>query len=113
MSSGREACVPRHQGMAAVGTDRHIRADRQITILGFRGDPGKDRPWRASPHHTWDTGRCIGSPIHPTNPYRRDRCGVYETTASVSSSFRRGREGMGDFGIAFVPGRDRFGKLGR
>jgi hypothetical protein len=52
-------------------------------------------------------------PIHPTNPYRRDRCGVSETTASVSSSFRSVREGMGDFGIAFLPGGERFGKLGR
>jgi P27 family predicted phage terminase small subunit len=34
-------------------------------------------------------------------------------TASVSSSFRRGREGIGDFGIAFVPGGERSGKLGR
>jgi hypothetical protein len=38
---------------------------------------------------------------------------VSETTASVSSSFRSGREGIGDFGIAFLPGGERFGKLGR
>ncbi len=37
----------------------------------------------------------------------------FETTASVASSFRRVREGIGDFGIAFLPGGDRFGKLGR
>ena len=28
-------------------------------------------------------------------------------------SFRRVRDGMRDFGIAFLPGDDRFGKLGR
>jgi hypothetical protein len=44
---------------------------------------------------------------------RAYRCGVSETMASVSSSFRRGREGMGIFGIAFLPGGERFGKLGR
>jgi hypothetical protein len=36
-----------------------------------------------------------------------------ETTASVSSSFRSGREGIGDFGIAFWPSGEWFGKLGR
>jgi hypothetical protein len=40
-----------------------------------------------SPHHRWDSGRCRGSPIHPTNLYRRDRRSVSETTASASSSF--------------------------
>ena len=30
----------------------------------------------------------------------------------VSSSFKWGREGMGHFGIAFLPGGERFGKLG-
>jgi hypothetical protein len=54
-----------------------------------------------------------GSPIQPTNPYRRDRYGVSETMASVSSSFSSGREGMGDFGIVFLRGGERFGKLGR
>ena len=33
--------------------------------------------------------------------------------ALVSSSFRSVREGLGDFGIAFLPGGDRFGELGR
>ena len=33
-----EAGFPPHQGMAAVGADRQIRADRQLTVLGFRGD---------------------------------------------------------------------------
>ena len=48
-------------------------------------------------------------------PIRTAGTGVvfFETTASVSSSFRSGREGIGDFGIAFLPGGDRFGKLGR
>ena len=62
---------------------------------------------------TMDSGRCRGSSIHPTNLCRRDGRGVSETTASVSSSFRRGRGGMGDFGIAFLPGGERSGKLGR
>jgi hypothetical protein len=52
-------------------------------------------------------------PFIPPIPYRGDRCGVSETTASVSSSFRSGREGMGDFGIVFLPGGERFGKLGQ
>jgi hypothetical protein len=52
-------------------------------------------------------------PFIPPIPYRRDRCGVSETTASVSSSFGSGREGIGDFGIVFFPGGERFGKLGR
>jgi hypothetical protein len=48
-------------------------------------------------------------------PIRTAGAGVvfFETTASVSSSFRSGRDGMGDFGLAVLPGGERFGKLGR
>ena len=79
----------------------------RVRILALSA-PGSPRARRVrSPHHRWDSGRCRGSPIHPTNRYRRDRCGVSETAASVSSSFRACARGWGDFGIAFLLPRQR------
>src|SRR3984893_18148161 len=94
---------------AVIVTRPPVNDLRSLRVLDFSALGALDR----LVHHRWDTGRCIGSPIHPTNLYRRDRCGVSETTASASSSFRSLREGMGNFGIAFLRGGERFGKLGR
>jgi len=66
-------------------------------------------PWIASCSSGFDLASQVGHrslqrqshSSHQSVPQGQVWC--FRNTASVSSSFRRGREGMGDFGIAFLP----------
>jgi len=44
---------------------------------------------------------------------KRDSIAEEAAECQLSSSFGSVRKGMGDFGIAFLPGGERDGKLGR
>ena len=78
---------------------------------------GRKAAWRAR------AAQQAGQPVSPESAARLAvvmtwmdwlrRTEGEEAVKRMSSSFRRGREGIGDFGIVFLAGGERFGKLGR